>query len=88
MKAMTEKPDRLTKLQQQHAKIAAQIAYNASRKKADSRKEETRLKIIVGASILSDMKAGKTAAALVRDVLNRALTTERDKDLVRKAGLL
>lgn len=85
---MTEKVDRLTKLQQQHAKIAAQIADIERRKKAESRKEETRLKIVVGASILSDMKAGKTAPALVRDVLNRALTTDRDKELVKKAGLL
>jgi hypothetical protein len=85
---MAVKSDRLTKLQQQHARIAAQIADIERRKKAESRKEDTRLKIIVGATFIADMKAGKTPPSLVRDVLNRGLTTERDRELVKKAGLL
>lgn len=79
---------RLESLIERKAKIEQQIAALKARETAQERKDTTRLKILIGAAILADMKINPDIASLVNRVLQRAITEKRDIDFLQTKGWL
>jgi len=79
---------RLDSLIERKAKIEQQIAALKARETAQERKDTTRLKILIGAAILADMKINPDIASLVNRVLQRAITEKRDIDFLQTKGWL
>jgi hypothetical protein len=82
------KTSRLETLRQQQAKIQARIAELESRAKAQHRKDDTRLKIIVGAACLADAALHDETSASLRRILQKAVTAPRDREFLKSKGWL
>ena len=80
--------DRLEALRKQAEQLKARLAKIEAKQAAQARKEDTRLKIIVGAALLADAKVNATTASLLREILPRAITAQRDRDLLTAKGWL
>ena len=78
--------ERKEALQKRKAKIEQQLAALKAREATQERKEDTRLKVLVGAALLADSKIHPKTAAFVRDVLQRAITAERDRAFLQRKG--
>lgn len=85
---MAEKIDRLTALKKRQEQIHAQIAALEAKAKEQNRKEDTRLKILVGAAVMADAALHPETAAFVETVLQRAITAERDRAFLKDKGWL
>lgn len=70
------------------AKLQARVADIERREGAKRRKEDTRLKVIVGAGIIADTEKNPETRAGVRSVLDRAITTPRDREFLKAKGWL
>jgi hypothetical protein len=79
---------KLEALRKRQAQIAAQIAAAESAEKAKGRKEDTRLKVLVGAAILADVALHPETRAGVEAVLKRAITAPRDREFLAAKGWL
>lgn len=86
--ATKTKASRLETLRKKQDQLKAQIAALEAKDKSVQRKEDTRLKIVIGAALMADSTLHPETAAFIADVLNRAITAERDKALLRKHGWL
>lgn len=73
--------DRLKKLEERRAKIAAEIARVKTREAAQNRKEDTRRKVLLGALILSMVEKGEWPKGKVDSALARFLTRPQDRSL-------
>ena len=82
------KTDRLKKLQEQKAALEKQIAAEEARQKSRDRKEETRSKIIVGGAILAHIQLHPETRAGVVAMLQKAVTKDRDRALLKSRGIL
>lgn len=80
--------ERLKELAQKKAKLEQQIAALKSREAAKERKEDTRLKVLVGAAMLADAKMNPQTGVFVQDILEKAITADRDRDFLRRKGWL
>lgn len=80
--------DRIETLKQRKARIEKELAAIEAREKARERKEETRLKVLVGAGILADSKIHPEIVDLVQEILGRAITAERDRAFLQRKGWL
>jgi hypothetical protein len=78
----------LEALRKRQAQIAAQIAAAESARKSRARKEDTRLKVLVGAAMLADVARHPEARAGIQAVLQRAITADRDREFLRDKGWL
>ena len=75
-------------LLQRRAKLEKQIATLEARRKAQERKDDTRLKVLIGAALLAESKINPKITAFVQEVLKKAITAERDRDfLIKKEWL-
>jgi hypothetical protein len=74
---------KLEALRKRQREIAARIAAVESSQKARARKEDTRLKVLVGAAILADVARNPETRAGVEAVLQRAITAERDREFLK-----
>jgi hypothetical protein len=83
--ATTSKLDALRK---QRALIAARIAEAEAKEKAKARKEDTRLKVLIGAAIIADVSLHPETRAGVEAVLQRAITADRDVAFLKSKGWL
>lgn len=83
--AHDEKLERLKKKQEQ---IKAQIAGLEAKQRDQKRKDETRLKIIVGAALLQDASLNPQTAVFLAELLERAIKSERDRALLQAFGYL
>lgn len=83
--ASTQKLETLLKRQ---AAITQRIAQVQASEKARARKEDTRLKVLIGAAILSDVGLHPETRAGVEAVLKRAITAERDAQFLKEKGWL
>ena len=83
-----EKKDRLETLKERKIKIEQQIAALKARDTAQERKDMTRLKVLIGAAMLADLKINPDLAALVDRVLQRAITEKRDIEFLQNKGWL
>lgn len=78
----------LDALRKRHRHIAARIAAVESSQKARARKDDTRLKILVGAAILADLSLHPETRAELKAVLQRAITAQRDREFLKAKGWL
>ena len=80
--------ERLADLKKQEQALKAKIATLEARKATEARKEENRLKVLVGAALLADAKDHPDTKALIRSVLPRAVVAQRDRDFLQAKGWL
>ena len=79
---------KLEALRKKRERIAAQIVAAEAKEKAKARKEDTRLKILVGAAIMADVSLYPETRAGVQAVLKRAITADRDVEFLKAKGWL
>ena len=79
---------KLEALRKRQAQLAEQIAQAERTEKAKSRKEDTRLKVLVGAAILADVALHPETRAGVETILQRAITAPRDREFLTAKGWL
>ena len=80
--------DRIEALKQRKAKIEKQLAAIEAREKAKARKEDTRLKVLIGGGIIADAKLNPEIISLIQEILNRATPSKRDRELLQTHGWL
>lgn len=80
--------ERLEALRKRANQLKAKIGKIEAKAGAVTRKEENRLKILVGAALLADAKHHQATADFVREVLQRAVTADRDKEFLQGKGWL
>lgn len=73
-------------LRQRKARLEAQIAAIEAAEKAKQRKEDTRLKVLVGAGILADIAKHPETRGGIEAVLRRAIIAERDREFLKSKG--
>ena len=91
-----KKIDRLETLKLRKSQLEEQIKRLEAQEAGKKRKEDTRLKVLVGAAMLADLdKLAETDAGAVgkrkeeiRAVLNRAIQRKQDRDFLQAAGWL
>jgi hypothetical protein len=79
---------RLQKLREREEGIKRQIAALEARDKKEARKQDTRAKIIVGGAILAHIQLHPDTRGGVIEILKKAVTTERDRELLASKGIL
>lgn len=84
---MTAK-SRLETLKEKKEKLEEQLKTLEAREKAKQKKEEDRLKSIIGESMLADCKIAPSTAFFVKDILKKSTIPERDRDFLRRKGWL
>ena len=72
---------KLEQLKQKQSALIARIKQEEAKQKTRTRKEETRMKILLGAMLLEEMKSSKKTNEEIRERLKIYLTKERDRQL-------
>jgi len=72
---------KLKKLEQQKARLDAQIAKEKTKISSKQRKEETRRKILTGAVVLEEMKKDEDLKSKIDELLALKLTLDNDRVL-------
>jgi len=80
--------EKLVNLREQQAQLEAKISKLEVKQKLQARKDETRLKILVGAAVLADAARHSETGELLRTVLARGITADRDKEFLKDRCLL
>jgi hypothetical protein len=78
----------LDALLSRRAAIDARIKAVENKLAAKSRKDDTRLKILVGAAFLADAVKHPELKPVIRTTLDRAITNAKDRDFLRSKGLV
>jgi hypothetical protein len=86
--AMTTPNPKLEALRKKEAAIKAQIAQAEAKQRNLNRKEDTRLKVLVGAAFVTDVGVHPETRAGVLAVLDRAIIAERDREFLKAKGWL
>ena len=73
--------DRLRKLEEQRARINAEIQRVRSRESLEERKRETRRKILAGAMVLDRVARGDLSEKLFKADMDRFLERDQDRAL-------
>lgn len=79
---------KLATLRERQSRLLARISKLENQEKRQARKEDTRLKILIGAGLLADAQLHKESVGLIRLVLARAITAERDREFLKAKGWL
>lgn len=74
--------EQLATLQEQRAKLDARMKALQARQKEETRKTDTRRKIVVGGAVLAHAALHPEFAAVLRGVLKVAVTRDIDKAVV------
>jgi hypothetical protein len=82
------KTDRLKKLTEKKAALERQIAVELAKANSQARKEDTRSKIIVGGAILAHIEMHPEVRAGITEILKKAVTKDRDRELLASKGIL
>lgn len=80
--------EKLEALKKREAQLKAKITALQAREAAQARKEDTRLKVLVGAALLADANLHAETLNLLRAVLPRAVVAQRDRDFLKAKGWL
>jgi len=75
-------------LKARKAKIEQELAALKARENEQARKEDTRLKVLIGAAMLTDSKIRRKTEEMIEEVLQRAITKERDRAFLKSKGWL
>lgn len=78
--------EKIETLRQRKAKLEREIAALEARDRDRERKEDTRLKVLIGAGIMADAKLNPATALFVREVLQRAIIADRDRVFLQGKG--
>lgn len=78
--------ERIESLKKQQDEIKAKIAKLEAQRSTQERKDDTRLKVLIGAALLADAKANSSTSGVIRSILRRAVTTPRDKEFLAAKG--
>lgn len=79
---------RIAALRAREAQLQARISRLENQEKKQARKDDTRLKILVGAAVLADSARHSETMALLRAVLARGITADRDREFLKARCLL
>jgi signal transduction protein with GAF and PtsI domain len=79
---------KLEALKKREAEIKARIAEAEAKEKSKRRKEDTRVKVIVGAGIIADTEKHPETRAEIVAVLDRAITAPKDRAFLKSKGWL
>ena len=74
---------KLEQLKQKQSALIARIKQEEAKQKTRTRKEETRMKILLGAMLLEEMRSSTKTNEEIRGRLKIYLTKERDKQLFK-----
>jgi hypothetical protein len=85
---MTNPAIKLTALRERKARILARIDQLETQAKKQARKDDTRLKILIGAAMLADGTIHPETGEFIRAVLARAITADRDREFLREKSWL
>lgn len=80
--------EKMEELKRRKAQLDQQIAALKSREAAQARKEDTRLKVLIGAAMLADSKINPETAAFVKEIVQRAITEKRDREFLKSKDWL
>lgn len=90
------KNERIEALKKKQAQIQAQIQALQQKENIQKRKEETHLKILIGAAVMADIEknmessveSGDKQKKAIRELLNRAIQIKKDRDFLTARGWL
>ncbi len=85
---MTAHTQRMETLRKRREAIDAKINAAQARLKETDRKEENRLKVLVGAALLTDVLHHPETRAGIASAINRAITSEKDRLFLQTKGWL
>lgn len=80
--------EKIEALRKRKEKIEKELASIEAREKEKLRKEETRLKVLLGGALVADAKANPETISRVQEILSRAVSSERDRALLTRHGWL
>ncbi|MBV8892825.1 MAG: mobilization protein C [Acidobacteria bacterium] len=87
-KADGDKTAQLEALKKRLEKTRAQIMAIETRHKEQARKDDTRLKVLIGAAHIADAEVHEETQSAVKRVLERAITAPRDREFLKEKGWL
>lgn len=82
------KLDRLEAAKLRRAKLDESIKRLEAREAAKSRKEDTRLKVLIGAAFLADVEKHFEQAVIIKKTLARAITRRSEREFLALMGWL
>lgn len=74
---------KLEQLKQKQSALIARIKQEEAKQKTRTRKDETRMKILLGAMLLEEMRSSTKTNEKIRERLKIYLTKERDRQLFK-----
>jgi alanyl-tRNA synthetase len=80
--------DRLEALKKRKAQLDQQIKNLEQKNAAQQRKDETRVKVLIGAAFLADTLKHPEIKDLIKTVVNRGIQRDKDREILKKAGWL
>lgn len=83
-----EAKKKIEELKQRKAKIDEQLSALKKKDAAQERKDDTRLKVLIGAAMLADSKIRPKMALFIEEVLQRAVKDERSRAFLKSKGWL
>jgi predicted nuclease with TOPRIM domain len=84
----TKEADRLEALKKRKAQLEQQIKNLEQKNAAQQRKDETRIKVLIGAAFLADTLKHPETKDLIKEVVNRGIQRDKDREILKKAGWL
>lgn len=79
---------KLEALRDKAEKLKAQIAELEAKETAKRRKDETRVKVLIGAAFLADSKRNPETRAVIAAVLERGIIAPKDREFLKAQGWL
>ncbi len=79
---MAQTASKLEALRERQARLKARIEKLENESKKQSRKDRTRLMILIGAAMLADSESHRETAQFIHAVLGRAITIPRDQQFL------
>ena len=79
---MSDRTAKLTALRERQTRLQAKIDQLEIKQKKQDRKDDTRLKILVGAAMMADAAIHPQTQEYLRKVLARGITTPRDQEFL------
>lgn len=80
--------EKMEELKRRKAQLDQQIAALKAREMAQVKKEDTRLKVLIGAAMLADSKINPQTGVFVQEVLQRAITEKHDRKFLKSKDWL
>jgi predicted nuclease with TOPRIM domain len=80
--------DRLEALKKRKAQLEQQIKNLEQKNAAQQRKDETRIKVLIGAAFVADTLKHPEIKDLIKTVVNRGIQRDKDREILKKAGWL